>query len=130
MERRVTGNCHARCETGEKRAIISNSYLSLYEVRSFLGWYRHVTLILLAYAFLVGVTVKPHPPASPSQAPPACSPLIPLTTSEVRHLLARLVFPASPSAPLVCQWSWWRRAHQYWAGYYHRRRRTKAGSAC
>src|SRR2546429_7823147 len=30
MERRVTGNCHARCEAGEKREITSNSYLSLF----------------------------------------------------------------------------------------------------
>jgi len=29
MERRVTGNCHARCEAGEKAEIISKSYLSL-----------------------------------------------------------------------------------------------------
>jgi hypothetical protein len=26
----VTGNCHARCEAGEKREMTSNSYLSLY----------------------------------------------------------------------------------------------------
>ena len=43
-----------------------------------------------------------------------------------RHLLARLIWPAPRSAPLVCQWSSFRRAHQYWAGYYHRRRREKA----
>lgn len=30
MERRVTGNCHARCEAGEKREMTSNSYLSLF----------------------------------------------------------------------------------------------------
>src|SRR5947207_10699428 len=29
MERRVMGNCHARCEAREKREITSNSYLSL-----------------------------------------------------------------------------------------------------
>lgn len=28
MERRVTGNCHARCGTGENLAIASKSYLS------------------------------------------------------------------------------------------------------
>jgi len=57
----------------------------------------------------------------------AALPLIPLTTREVRHLLARLIWPAPTCAPLICHWSWWRRAHQYWAGYYHRRRREKAG---
>jgi SRSO17 transposase len=101
--------------------------LDQYEVRSFLGWYRHVTLVLLAYAFLVGIIAQQPLAGSASEAPPTCSPLIPLTPSEVRHLLARLFFPAPTSAPLICQWSWWRRVHQYWAGYYHRRRRQKAG---
>ncbi len=100
--------------------------LDHYEVRSYLGWYRHVTLVLLAAAFLLSITVAP-PPATAAAAPPAAVPLLPLTRSEVRHLLARLCFPAPTSAPLVCGWSWWRRTHQYWAGYYHRRRRAKAG---
>jgi SRSO17 transposase len=102
--------------------------LDHYEVRSYLGWYRHLTLVLLASAFLVGITVQSHLTASAQPAEPAaCAQLIPLTTSEVRHLLAHLIFPAPTSAPLICQWSWWRRTHQYWAGYYHRRRREKAG---
>lgn len=100
------------------------------EVRSFLGWSRHVTLVLLACAFLVGTCVKPLPPDAAPQGSSPCSPFISLTTSEVRHLLARLFFPAPTSAPLICQWSWWRRAHQYWAGYSHCRRRTKASTAC
>ena len=98
--------------------------------RSYLGWYRHLTLVMLAYAFLVHICVQErHPPPAPSAclvALPA-PPLIALTPSEVRHLLARLIWPAPTSAPLICQWSGFRRAHQYWAGYYHRRRRQKAG---
>jgi SRSO17 transposase len=101
--------------------------LDQYEVRSFPGWYRHVTLVLLAYAFLVEVCVQERLGCSPQDSPPACSPVIPLTPSEVRHLLARLLFFVPASAPLVCQWSHFRRVHQYWAGYYHRRRREKAG---
>jgi SRSO17 transposase len=101
--------------------------LDQYEVRSFPGWYRHVTLVLLAYAFLVGVAVQEHLPDSQEDSPAACSPMIELTPSEVRHLLARLLFFAPACAPLVGQWSRFRRAHQYWAGYYHRRRREKAG---
>jgi len=97
-----------------------------YEVRSYVGWYRHLTLVLLASAFLVSVCLQaPSPlPASAEDPPP---PLIALTSSEVRHLLAHLFFPAPTCAPLICQWSWWRRTHPYWAGYYHRRRRAKAG---
>ncbi len=99
--------------------------LDHYEVRSYLAWYRHITLVLLAYAFLVGVTVQNHCTDAAQQEPVACTPLLPLTTSEARHLLAHLFWPAPTSAPLICQWSWWRRTHQYWAGYYHRRRRAK-----
>jgi SRSO17 transposase len=101
--------------------------LDHYEVRSYLGWYRHITLVLLASAFLVGITVQNHFTDAAHQEPAACPPLILLTTSEARHLLAHLFWPAPTSAPLICQWSWWRRTHQYWAGYYHRRRRQKAG---
>jgi SRSO17 transposase len=100
--------------------------LDQYEVRSYLGWYRHITLVLLASAFLVGITVQSHLPASAPQQSAACPALLPLTTSEARHLLAHLFWPAPTSAPLICHWSWWRRTHQYWAGYYHRRRRAKA----
>jgi hypothetical protein len=97
------------------------------EVRSYLGWYRHITLVLLAAAFLLGITVQSQlTESAPPAEPAADTPLIPLTPSEARHLLAHLIFPAPTSAPLVCQWSMFRRTHQYWAGYYHRRRRQKA----
>ena len=110
-----------------------------YEVRSYLGWYRHLTLVLLACAFLLSICVQDHAhpprsaaaPACPAPPPPAglfaCPSLIPLTSSEVRHLLAHLLWPAPTSAPLLVQWSLFRRAHQSWAGHYHRRRREKAG---
>ena len=65
-----------------------------------------------------------HPPDEPNGGgSPA---LIALTPSEVQHLLAHLIFPAPTSVPLIMQWSLFRRTHQYWAGYYHRRRRQKA----
>jgi SRSO17 transposase len=100
------------------------------EVRSYLGWYRHITLVLLAYTFLLSLCVQ-APPALPTPAEEkrarSSSPLIALTPCEVRHLLAHLFFPAPTCAPLICQWSLFRRAHHYWAGYYHRRRREKAG---
>jgi SRSO17 transposase len=98
------------------------------EGRSYPGWYRHITLVLLASAFLVSITVHDHlTDAARPVEPAACAPLIPLTTSEARHLLARLLFPAPTSALLISHWSRLRRAHQYWAGYYHRRRRAKTG---
>jgi SRSO17 transposase len=102
--------------------------LDQYETRSYQGWYRHITLVMLAYAFLVNICRKPPVHPASHEEPPTGSPLVPLTASEVRHLLARLFFAAPTSVPLISQWSIFRRAHQYWAGYYHRRRRQKAGS--
>ena len=107
--------------------------LDQYEVRSYLGWYRHITLVLLAAAFLVGICVQDglQPGRAPQQdevISPLAPALIALTPSEVQHLLARLIWPLPASVPLVCAWSRFRRIHQYWAGYYHRRRRTKAAS--
>jgi len=96
------------------------------EVRSYLGWYRHLTLVLLASAFLLSVCLQAPSPL-PASAEDPSPPLIALTPCEVRHLLAHLFFPAPTCAPLICQWSWWRRTHQYWAGYYHRPRRAKTG---
>ncbi len=87
---------------------------------------------MLAAAFLVSICVhqsRPLPVPSPTPVAAPAPGVIALTTSEVRHLLARLIWPAPTSAALICQWSWWRRTHQYWAGYYHRRRRQKAGEA-
>ncbi len=101
--------------------------LDQYEVRSYVGWYRHITLVMLASAFLLSICVQDSRHQCQPEASASSPPLIPLTTAEVRHLLARLIWPAPSSAPLICRWSWWRRAHQYWAGYYHRRRRLKAG---
>src|SRR6266699_815397 len=56
------------------------------EVRSYVGWYRHITLVLLAAAFLLGITVQSHlTESAPPAEPPAGAPLIPLTPSEARH---------------------------------------------
>lgn len=107
--------------------------LDQYEVRSYLGWYRHITLVLLAAAFLLGLCL-PQTSAGPASAhdlgaepPPE---LIPLTPWEVQHLLARLIFPPPTSPPLLCAWSYWRRHHQYIArSCHHRRRPQTTGSS-
>jgi SRSO17 transposase len=95
--------------------------LDHYEVRSFLGWYRHMTLVMLAAAYLVGICAQAH--ASCPVAALSMPVLLPLTVPEVRHLLARLIWPASSSVRRVLTWSWWRREHQSWASYYHTKRR-------
>jgi SRSO17 transposase len=100
-----------------------------YEVRSFIGWYRHITLVLLALAYLAGICATErfptgHPTTSESATQP---PVLPLTIPEVRHLLARLIWPLSSSTRRVLAWSWWRRCHQSTASYYHIKRRLKVG---
>jgi SRSO17 transposase len=104
--------------------------LDQYEVRSFIGWYRHITLVLLAYALLVSIRVHDQSHLSANADPEQVEsslPLIPITTSEVRHLLARLFFPSPCNATLVQAWSSWRRQHQYGASSCHSRARLKAG---
>jgi hypothetical protein len=103
--------------------------LDHYEVRSFVGWYRHITLVLVALAYLTGICATercaPVPPTT--FRPPSTSAVLALTVPEVRHLLARLIWPASSSVRRVLAWSWWRRSHQCHASYYQTKRRLKAG---
>jgi hypothetical protein len=100
--------------------------LDQYEVRSWTAWYRHITLVMLAYAFLVGICAQVRIPAGES-TPAASRPLLPPTVAEVRHLLGYLIWPPASSAKLVLAWSWWRRCHRSGASYYHTKRRLKAG---
>ena len=100
--------------------------LDQYEVRSWTAWYRHVTLVMLAYAFLVGICAQVRTPPCES-APQAPRPLLPPTVAEVRHLLGHLIWPPPSNAKLLLAWSWWRRCHRSGASYFHTKRRLKAG---
>ncbi|HEX6481633.1 MAG TPA: IS701 family transposase [Ktedonobacteraceae bacterium] len=95
--------------------------LDHYELRSFTGWYRHITLVLVVLAFLTSICAterfSPSPPARPA--------VLPLTVPEVRHLLAPLIWPSSSSACRVLAWSWWRRCHQSRASFFHTKRRRE-----
>jgi SRSO17 transposase len=103
--------------------------LDHYEVRSFVGWYRHITLVLLALAYLTGICATASDSPAPAATSRLCiaSPVLALTVPEVRHLLARLIWPAATSVSQVLTWSWWRRCHQSRARYFHTKRRLKAG---
>ena len=103
--------------------------LDHYEVRSYLGWYRHVTLVLLAQAFLTGICIQPLSQLAPpvERDASAIIPLLPLTTPEVRHVLGRLLWPPPSSGRLVLAWSGWRRCHRSRACYFHTKRRLEAG---
>lgn len=103
--------------------------LDHYEVRSYLGWYRHITLVMLAQAFLTGICAQPLSLAAPipdrDASPP--HPTLPLTTPEVRHVLGSLIWPPPSSTRLVLAWSWWRRCHRSRACFFHTKRRLEAG---
>src|SRR6266699_3929994 len=117
---------------GILRNILKTAKISAWtttRVRSFIGWYRHITLVLLALAYLAGICVlssgSPSPPVT-SGSPPR-PPALPLTIPEVRHLLARLIWLPSGSVKRALAWSWWRRCHRSAASYSHTKRRLKAG---
>jgi SRSO17 transposase len=117
--------CIEECfETGKEMG------LEDYEVRGFTAWYRHITLVMIVEACLAGICARARvsttEPTTDEEPPPSC-PLLPLTTPEVRHLLAHLVFPPPRSATLVLAWSWWRRSHQSRASFFHTKRRCAAG---
>ncbi len=105
--------------------------LDHYEVRSYVGWYRHITLVMLALAFLTCIALSAlNPSSEESHHPPDAvipTDLCPLSVPEARHLLARLLFPPSSSPLLVLAWSAWRRRHQQVARICHSRHRLKAG---
>jgi hypothetical protein len=110
--------------------------LDHYQVRSFVAWYRHITPVMLAHAFLTGICAQAsHGDGLPlaREAPATLDaashtrPLLPLTVPEVRHLLGQLIWPAPSSVKLVLAWSWWRRWHRSCASYFHTKRRLDAG---
>lgn len=100
--------------------------LDHYEVRSWIGWYRHVTLVLLAHAYLAGICAAEPSPTKRS-SPASSQRQVALTIPEARRLLARLIWPASSSVRRVLTWSWWRRCHQHRASACHIKRRLQAG---
>jgi hypothetical protein len=81
--------------------------LDHYAVRSYLGWYRHMTLVLVALAYLAGIcATEPVPTAHPTTCESAPqTPVLPLTIvfrapfARTAHLA--FVFVHTPGACLV-----------------------------
>jgi hypothetical protein len=118
-----------------------------YEVRSWHGWYRHITLCLLAQAFLTVLQIQSEGnkaghygeqedsventmPVSEraqdqqglSQAYLDLPVMVPLTLPEVRRLFYYLVGMMPFSFRYHFAWSCWRRTHQAIARLCHYRR--------
>ena len=99
--------------------------LDQYEVRRWDGWYRHITLAMLAHAYLAVIRKQAHTPGSGKNKGTSeyDAALIPLTVPEVQRLLYRLIWQTRPTAPAVLAWSRWRRRHQARARRCHYQRR-------
>ena len=65
--------------------------LDQYEVRRWDGWYRHITLAMLAHAYLTVIKYQAIEPGEKGGHYGPDEELIPMTVSEVRRLLARLI---------------------------------------
>lgn len=104
--------------------------LAHYEVRSWHGWHRHVTLALFAHSLLAAIrareetTFRREGAAERSSAARAGLELVPLTVPEVRRLLWGLVLARTVPPERALGWSRWRRGHQARAKRCHYRRRS------
>jgi hypothetical protein len=95
--------------------------LGHYEVRSWVGWHRHVTLAMLALAYRAAV----RRPGSVAPVNLAAA-LLPPTLPEIRRLLWPLIWTHPPKPDTALRWSAWRRRHQQRARRAHWHRRTRA----
>jgi len=102
--------------------------LDHYEVRSWKGWYRHITLVMLAQAYLTVTRLEAsrqemEKSENSIEAESVAVALLPLSVPEVRGLIWELVWREPPSLWQILKWSWWRRRHQARAKRCHYKRR-------
>jgi len=102
------------CFQGSKNA----AGLDEHQVRRWDSWYRHTTLVMLAYAILAVIAARER-----TRHPPGDHTLIPLTVNEIRRLLAKLITNTVHTISYRLDWSRWRRQHQARAKTSHYRRR-------
>lgn len=95
--------------------------LDHYEVRSWQGWYRHITLALVAHAVLAvmrctGQTIEASIVAPTGKGGAAATgpsgefqarALVALTIAEVQRLVHRLLLARRPSRDAMLHWSGW-----------------------
>jgi SRSO17 transposase len=70
--------------------------LDHYEVRSFVGWFRHMTLVLLVLAVLTVICARERHSSTASESNRTPAFPVALSVPEVRRLLGRLLFLAVP----------------------------------
>jgi hypothetical protein len=106
--------------------------LDHYEVRSWHGWYRHMTLAMAALAYLAVLCAQAGAPSGLKKHKTAetvdtetAGALIPLTVPEVRKLLWQWLWRQPPKIRHIVGLSFWRRQHQAVAKACHYRRRQQ-----
>jgi hypothetical protein len=104
--------------------------LDQHEVRSWTGWHRHITLAMLAHAYLA--VLRKTAAESGGKIDPEADiarvlrlDLLPHTVLELRRLLWRLVWACPPDHEHILAWSIWRHRHQQRARRCHWKRRTR-----
>ncbi len=99
--------------------------LDHYQVRHWTSWHRHITLAMLALAFLTALAsdAVPERPAHAHHFARSHDPIT-LTVPEIRHLLVAVFHPPAVTAARLLHWSNWRRRHQAIARRSHYRRRA------
>ncbi len=95
-----------------------------YEVRLWTSWYRHITLAMLAHAYLAVMRSQTEQSDQIDLLETTLE-LLPLTVAEVRHLLWQVAWPHAPPLWFILAWSLWRRRRQLAARRSHTKRRRK-----
>jgi SRSO17 transposase len=114
--------------------------LDEYEIRSWHGWFRHITLSMVALALLAALRANGEEPtkkkpeqtpqapeaigSAPFQMPSDLSVMVPLSVAEIRRLFFRLVSKPPLSFAYHLAWSFWRRTHQALARLCHYKHRS------
>ena len=104
--------------------------LDEYEVRKYEAWHRHITMSLLAHAFLATVVARERKKGTQQsirtlqRVEELVEELIPLTAPEAQRLMERLLWKKVPCVAAVVHWSLWRRHHQRQAQKCHYWRRS------
>ncbi|RPF29670.1 hypothetical protein EDD96_6203 [Streptomyces sp. Ag109_G2-6] len=109
--------------SGKVQAAKGQVGLDHYKVRHWTAWHRHITLAMLALAFLTAIAASttPRRPTDPHHHTRGSDP-IPLTVAEIRHLLAVVLNPPAVTPARMLHWSDRRRQHRATARRSHYRR--------
>lgn len=94
--------------------------LDHYQARHYQAWYRHITLAMLATAYLA---ITRDQEAKKGAAAIDHDQLIHLSSNEIRRLLAHFALTPADCLTHIMAWSRWRRRRQHQPRACHYRRR-------